>query len=141
MNDLFKAIEEAKSDKANFSMMFCGMTGYIHVSRFQGARLCESKDFKREEVQQAVDWVKSKQHGPYGLAVSDYLEAFEQGGHFQGKPERQWLGEFLTQFDDWLLSNPEKTRRLLLHMFNSEWHEEMVDRIVNQADYEIRRYG
>lgn len=69
--------------------------------------------------------------------VSDYINAFERGGEFKGKPEQEWLAEFLTQIDDWLLSEPEMTRRLLLHMFNGEWHELMVDRIHCHIDCDI----
>lgn len=71
------------------------------------------------------------------MTVSDYINALENGGEFKGKPEQEWLAEFLTQFDDWLLSEPDKTRRLLLHMFNGEWHELMVDRIQHQIDCDI----
>lgn len=71
------------------------------------------------------------------MTISDYINAFESGGEFKGKSEQEWLAEFLTQIDDWLLSEPEMTRRLLLHMFNGEWHELMVDRIQNHIDWDI----
>lgn len=71
------------------------------------------------------------------MTISDYINAFESGGEFKGKSEREWLAEFLTQIDDWLLSEPEMTRRLLLHMFNGEWHELMVDRIHCHIDCDI----
>ena len=71
------------------------------------------------------------------MTVGDYINAFECGGEFKGKSEQEWLSEILTQFDDWLLSEPGKTRRLLLHMFNSEWHELMVDRIQCQIECDI----
>lgn len=71
------------------------------------------------------------------MTISDYINALENGGEFKGKPEQEWLSEFLTQFDDWLLSYPEKTRRLLLHMFNSEWHDLVVHRIKCQIDCDI----
>ena len=137
MQQLIKAIEEAKTEDSNFNLSYCGISGEIYLCFFKGGRLIDSSTFAQGRLDDAVKWVRQRQEKIDGSNISDYINAFEQGGQFNGRPERQWLSEFLTQFDDWLLSEPEKTRRLLLHMFNGEWHDLMIDRIQHHIDCDI----
>ena len=137
MDKLIKAIEQAKTEGSNFNLSYCGISGEIYLSFFKDSKLIDSSTFTQGRFDEAIKWVKHRQEKIDGTNISDYIAAFEQGGHINGKPESQWLSEFLTQFDDWLLSEPEKTRRLMLHMFNGEWRELMVDRIQHQIDCDI----